>query len=132
MKPDATTLAFTLFAVIVAGMTVSAFVVFVSSTRKRVQHNKRVRAAILEALYEVPNLNAGALRWAVMSKGALATSYPGDDPSFDRQLGRLIFWGKVKRARDGRLFLSPRMRQAAQVEQRSAGHALPQTQRELL
>ena len=126
------TLTLVFFAIVVAGMTASALVVFVSSAGKRIQHNKRVRMAVLESLYEVPNLNAGALRWAVMSKGALATSYPGDDPSFDRQLGRLIFWGKVKRARDGRLFLSPRMRQAAQLEQRSAGHALPQTQRELL
>ena len=129
---DEVTLTLVFFAIVVAGMTAAAFVVFVSSTRKRIQHNKRVRLAILEVLYEVPNLNAGALRWAVMSKGALVTSYPGDDPSFERQLGRLVFWGKVKRARDGRLFLSPRMRQAAQLEQRSARHALPQTQRELL
>ena len=126
------TLTLILFVIVIAGMTASALVVFVSSARKRIQHNKRVRMAVLEALYEVPNLNAGALRWAVMSKGALATSYPGDDPSFERQLGRLIFWGKVKRARDDRLFLSPRMRQTAQLEQRSAKHALPQTQRELL
>ena len=127
------TLTLIFFAIVVAGMTASAFVVFVSSARKRVRHNKRVRVAILEGLYEVPNLNVGALRWVVMSKGALATSYPGDDPSFERQLGRLIFWGKVKRARDGRLLLSSKMRQAiAQLEQRSARHTLPQTQRELL
>jgi hypothetical protein len=127
------TLTLIFFAIVIAGMIASAFVVFVSSTKKRIQHNKRVRLAILEALYEVPNLNVGALRWAVMSKGALVTSYPGGDLSFERQLGWLIFWRKVKRARDGRLVLSSKMRRAiTQFERRSTGHALPQTQRELL
>ena len=105
MGLNGTMLAFALFAVVALILLVSSLVGVMIEMQRQKEHTDRVRAAILGTLYEVPGLGAGALRWALASQGALAVGPPGDDPTYDRQLQRLIRRSEVKES-DGRLSLS--------------------------
>ena len=99
---------FGLFAAVGLILVAAAVKVTVSETRKSIDHRRRVRAAVLDALHRVPGLTAGALRWVLATNGTLTSGLKDGDPSFDRQLKRLLFWGWIERNRKARLYISAR------------------------